>query len=193
MFFIGSFDRNTHMLLEGNDSGIDHPEQLYFNTVDEMLDYVNNDVNYEKNQGVIIYNPNQTQIKIINPVYMKYFNARGNEPSIKFRYLQVRSNRDVVSMLYSLYPEYIEIFELYESILREIAFKIYKAYIDRFINHQYVSLPQSEYIIMQICHEWHKDDRLSNKISVEKVIGVINQQSSTSLNRMIKPYLCREN
>ena len=188
LYFIGSFDRNTHLLLEGNDSGIDTPELLNFETPEQMIDFVNN-IDYTRHQGVILYMPNQKQVKILNPSYYEYFNVRGNEPSIKFRYLQVRKDRDVVSMLYKLYPDYIETFEIYESILRELVFKIYRAYIDRFINHKYISLPQSEYIIMQICHEWHKQDRINNKISIEKVLDVINNQNPTTLNRMIKPYI----
>lgn len=187
-FFIGSFDRSSHLLIEGNDSGFNTPNLVSFESVDNMIAYVNG-LDHTVKQGVIVYMPNQTQIKIMNPTYVNYFNARGNEPSIKFRYLQVRTDKEQVSMLYLLYPELIPVFEKYENIISNIARKIYRAYVNRFINRQYVSLPQPEYFVMQSCHNWHTQDRIANKISYNKVLEIIDAQKPTSINRMIKLYM----
>ena len=187
IFFIGAFDRTTHLLLEGNDSGLNTPNICNFSSVDELINYVDN-IDHIKKQGVIVYMPNQHQVKIMNPTYVKYFNARGNEPSIKFRYLQVRTDKDQVAMLYNLYPDFINEFEKYENILNNLGKKIHRSYVERFINGKYVSLPQQEYFIMQACHSWHTQDRIRNKISLDKVLSVIDSQTATSLNRMIKPY-----
>lgn len=193
VYFIGAFDKSIHLLVEGNDSNIKTPNSYTFTSVDDLLDHVNNIVNYTLKQGVIVYLNNQTQIKIMNPSYVNYFNARGNEPSIKFRYLQVRMDKDKVAMLYNLYPEFIPVFEKYENVLIELARKIHRAYVNRFINHQYVSLPQPEYFVMQTCHSWHIQNRIHNKISHDKVLDIIDNQTPTSLNRMIKPYLSSKN
>jgi hypothetical protein len=189
-YFIGSFDNKLHLLVEGNDSSISYPNSYNFNSVDELLNHVNN-INYTLKQGVIVYLNNQTQIKIMNPPYVNYFNARGNESSIKYRYLQIRMDKEKVKMLYNLYPEFIPVFEKYENIIIELGHKIHKAYVNRFINHQYISLPQAEYFVIQNCHSWHIQDRIHNKISYEKVISIIDGQSPTSINRMIKPYLMK--
>lgn len=189
-YFIGAFDRSTHLLVEGNDSGFPTPMSHQFESVDDLIGFVSN-VDSRKKQGLIVYLPNQTQFKVMNQNYLNFFGARGNEPSIKFRYLQVRGDQNMVSMLYTLYPEHIPTFEMYENILTDVSRKIHRSYVNRFIHHQFVTLPQHEYFILQACHGWHVQDRQRNKISLEKVTDVIDSQSPTSLNKLIKPYLTR--
>ncbi len=185
IYFIGSFDRSTFLLLEGNDSGINTCKQHSFENIDEVLSYVDK-VDYTRKQGLIVYLNNQQQFKILNSEYLKNFKARGNEPSIKFRYLQIRTDSSMVALLYSLYPECIVDFENYERILNIVGGKIYKSYIDRFINHKHVVLPKPEYIVMEKAHEWHCQNRKENKISLDKILDIIDSLSGTSLNRIIK-------
>jgi len=190
-YFIGSFDITTNLLLEGNDSGLPFPQDHKFESVNELLDFVNN-LDYRKKQGVIVYLPNQKQVKILNPKYVEFFEARGNEQSIKFRYLQVRKDQRLVSMLYTLYNNLIPTFEEYESILLDVAKKIHKSYVSRFIHREFVSLPQGEFFILQACHGWHVQDRTNNKISLNRVCEIMDTQSPTILNRIIKPYLIKK-
>jgi hypothetical protein len=193
-FFTGSFDRdNEHLLIiNDNDTGFEIPRvHTNFLSIEEVVLYVNNSIDYKLKQGIIVYMPDQTQIKVLNPTYLKYFNTRGNEPSIKFRYLQIRKDKDQVAMLYNLYPDIISKFEIYENIIANLELKIYRGYIDRFVNKKYVSLPQPEYFVIQACHKWHCDDRTNNKISIEKVSSVISDQSPNLLNRMIRPYFIK--
>lgn len=192
IYFVGSFDRTTHFLLEGNDSGIPMPKSYSFDTVEDLVTFVSN-IDSRKKQGLIVYLPNQKQVKIMNQTYLDFFNARGNEPSIKFRYLHVRKDPDMVSMLYTLYPDYIPMFETYENILTDISRSIHRSYINRYINRQFVSLPQPEFFILQACHGWHIQDRVNNKVSLEKVTSIIDSQSPTSLNKLIKPYITSNN
>lgn len=191
-YFIGSFDRSTHLLTEGNDSGFPAPISHSFETVDDLIEFVSN-TDIRKKQGVIVYLPNQKQVKVMNKMYLDFFNARGNEPSIKYRYLNVRKDQNMVSMLYTLYPEYIPMFETYENILTDVSRKIHRAYVARYINRQFVSLPQPEFFILQACHGWHIQDRAYNKISLDRVTTTIDNQSPTSLNKLIKPYITRPN
>lgn len=191
-YFIGSFDRSTNLLLEGNDSGFSTPQTHDFADVDALLGFVSN-VDSRKKQGLIVYLPDQTQVKIMNQTYLDFFSARGNEPSIKYRYLQIRKDQNMVSMLYTLYPEHIPTFEMYENVLTDVSRKIHRAYVSRFIQRQFVSLPQPEFFILQACHGWHIQDRSYNKISLEKVTNMVDSQSPTSLNKLIKPYIVRPN
>lgn len=187
VYFIGAFDKNTNLLLEGNDSFINFPPKLSFENQEELISYVNN-LDYRYKQGVIVYFPNQTQLKIMNPTYLEYFEARGNEPSIKFRYLQVRLDNKKVNMLYKLYPEYINTFRKYEGIIYKLTKHIYQSYVKRYIKKELVSLPQQQYFVMQACHSWYMCDKLNNRISIDKVNEVMNNQSATSLNRLIKSF-----
>ena len=112
--------------------------------------------------------------------------VRGNEPSIKFRYLQIRGDYDMTTKLVELYPEHNQCFKLYENALAHVAQFILNAYIKRFIEHQWIVVPQEEYKVMQICHSWHLQNKSENIIHYRKVVDVLNDQPATKLNKMIR-------
>ena len=185
-YFIGEFDEE-YKLLESNSTELKFPNKISYNTLDDVIDYIKN-MNYKEKQGVIIYLPNGAQLKIINEEYMKYFTTRGNQASIKFRYLQLRNDKEEVRKLMELYPEYINTFAEYEKILNESAKRITTAYITRFIYKKEAIIPQNEYMIMSKCHNWHKENRGVNKISIHKVKDELNKQDAVVLNNIIKYY-----
>jgi len=168
--------------------GLPYPKEHAFDTVDDLLTYVEESVDIKTMQGVIMFTPTE-QVKILNRDYRQYFAARGNEPSIKFRYLQVRMDAAMKSTLAQLYPSQVEHFDMYENTLYEIALHIKNAYIKRFIKKEFVAMPSEEYSIMKECHMWHIEDRTHNHISFQKVINTLNQQSATKLNKMIRRYI----
>ena len=132
-----------------------------------MYAYVNS-MKYEDLQGLICFGPNNYQIKILNKDYNDLFRARGNEPSIKFRYLQVRMDRRSVNMLYHLYPEMINSFDEYENTLYDIARSIYRAYVQRFIKKQYITVPREEFSVVRECNSWQLSNRTENRIKQNK-------------------------
>ena len=79
-------------------------------------------------------------------------------------------------------------FDEYENNIFDIGRNIYKSYVDRFIKKQYVTVPREEFTVIRECHSWHLDDRTNNRISLDKIINVLNQQSPTHLNHMIKRF-----
>ena len=139
-------------------------------------------------QGVIIYLPNQTQVKILSNKYSNFFDVRGNQASIPFRYLQLRDDEDKSTLLTNLYPEYSSDFVQYETTLEEYANNIYNVYCQRFIHKSgnFVQLPQQQYIIMSNLHNWHKEDRRHNKITIDEVREEIERQPALILNKLIK-------
>ena len=60
------------------------------------------------------------------------------------------------------------------------------SYFNRFIKHNYVTVPVEEFQVIRQCHEWHTKDRMVNKINLNKVVDVLNQQPATNINRMIR-------
>jgi hypothetical protein len=183
MFHVGTFiDGNLSMEENIN---IPYPEKHNFNNVEELIDFVDN-VNIQNIQGIICFDSNNEQIKILNKLYKELFNARGNEPSVKYRYLQVRMNRKIVEMLYHLYPDMERTFDEIENNIYEVAENIYTAYVQRFIKKRFVTVPSEEFLVIKECHKWHESDRTNNRISMEIVINTLNKQSSTNLNRMIR-------
>lgn len=162
------------------------PAKHSFLNIDEVVHYVNN-VDIRNLQGVICIS-DRYSFKVLHPDYQELFQARGNEPSIKFRYLQVRTNRRLTNMLYHLYPEQIETFDDYENILFEIVRTIYRAYVQRYIKNIFIKVPREEYRVMLGCHAWHCSNKAENRISIEQVFKVLNVQPATALNRMIRRF-----
>lgn len=80
------------------------------------------------------------------------------------------------------------IFDDYENCLYNIAQSIYKSYVQRFIKHNQVVVPREEFQVIRECHSWHLSDRNTNRISLEKIITVLNKQPPTNLNHMIRRF-----
>jgi len=164
------------------------PKELKFANVKELLSTVE-ELSYKDLQGVIAFDKeNKRVIKLFHQNYQDLFRARGNEPSVKFRYLQVRMQRRITNMLYHLYPEKVEVFDEYENTLFDIASSIYRSYVQRFIKKRYITVPREEFEVIRECHSWHLNDRQNNRITIDKVVNVINTQSPNHLNHMIRRY-----
>jgi len=191
VYHVGTFINGE---LSVNDKiNIPSPKEHKFSDIQEMLDYVDQ-ISYKDTQGIISFNKgNKKVVKVFHQSYQDLFKARGNEPSIKFRYLQVRMQKRNLNMLYHLYPEKIEIFDEYENTLFDIARSIYRSYVQRFIKKRYVTVPREEFSVIRECHTWHLSDRQNNRISIETVINFMNKQSPTSLNHMIRRYKLEKN
>ena len=168
-----------------DDIGLPRPEKLSFRTVDELFAYVH-EIDMTLVQGVICFAPGNRQYKVLNKYYSQLFDTRGNEPSIKFRYLQVRMDRQKSEMLYYLYPSMETEFDNIENTLYDIAVNIYTAYVQRFIKKRFVTVPNEDFMVVKQCHKWHEQDRKQNRIRLEKVIEIMNTQTPTCLNRMIR-------
>jgi len=190
LFHVGTFIKGELSLED--DITIPYPKKHSFKNMEDLIGYVK-DVDIRELQGVICFAPNNKQYKLIHHNYQDLFRARGNEPSVKFRYLQVRMNRRLTDMLYHLYPKWEARFDEIENTLYDIATSIYTSYVQRFIKKRFVTVPTEEFIVVRECHKWHENDRANNRISVDKVIEVLNQQTPTALNRMIRRFRNEKN
>lgn len=192
VYFSGSFDHTTHLLVEGNDSGIPFPPSHSFSSLQDVLSFVDT-CNWKNIQGITVYMPNQTQMKITSPTYLKYFEIRGNEPSIKFRYLQIRNHADKVKMFLELYPEHSQTITNYETYLLYIARMISQAYTIRFQQKHFVRIPPEQYRVMCSCMEIvasKAPDRLISDMAPISILLYMNKQlSATHLNHLIKTVL----
>jgi hypothetical protein len=128
----------------------------------------------------------QKWYKIQNEEYSQLEKVRGNEPSLRFRYLQVRLDANLVDDLFMLFPSHSAVFDECEDSIYAIAKYIHRAYMDRFIRRQFVTLEREFFTIMRLCHDWHKEDRQNNKVDLDKVIEVLNTRYDHVLNKMIR-------
>lgn len=189
LFHVGTFV-NGQLVLDEN-VNIPHSKSHNFNNTTELVNYVRN-IDFFEKQGVILFAPENKQYKIVNKKYQDFFHIRGNEPSIKFRYLQIRMEKDKLGMLYTLYPNMHKVFDEYETILYNVARKIYSSYRERHIKKQWLTLPTEEYIVDCTCHRWYLENNKS-PVTLNLVIDVMNKQTPTNLNRMIRRYIEESN
>lgn len=186
VYHVGTFiDGRVSM---GIDCGIRKPTLYKFNNLNDVCSYVHENVNVKYTQGFIVFTPYNTQIKIVNKEYQEMVYVRGFEPSIKFRYLQIRMDKYIREKLYLLYPNMENTFDEIENTIYDVALYLYRSYVTRFIKREHITLPKFEYKLMEICHSWHMEDRANNKVSVNKMIDVLNNQSPSNLNHMIRRF-----
>jgi hypothetical protein len=169
---------------------ISQPKKLEITNHVQLADYIKG-CDYTQIQGIICFGPNEIQLKVITPEYQRLFKVRGNEPSIKFRYLQLRTDPDMVRELCHLYPKCDVFIKEYEKNISTICAGIYKAYVDRFIRKQFVVVSKEEYYVVKQCHAWYMSDRENRRVTLPIVLNFLNQQPAVCLNRMIKNYKTR--
>lgn len=187
LFHTGTFNMNDFSYDLETSCDIDKPKELKFENLNQLKEHVEN-TNIDELQGVIVYK-GEKHVKIVSSEYSKMFKIRGNEPSIKFRYLQLRLDKEKTDILYSLYPKFTDTFEEYENTIYKICQDIYNSYVKRYILKEYVTLPKEEYIVSKACHTWHLEDRAKHRISVRKVQEKMNEQPANNINKMIRKRL----
>ena len=184
VWHVGTIKDNGELDIH-DDIGVKKPVEVTFDDIKEMNEHIR-DMDFMEHQGLIGFKDDGMQVKIYNDEYKKFLDSRGNENSIKFRYIQVRMDDDKMKRLRYLYPESCNDFDRYEELLDIIADFIYKSYVERFIYKQFKRTPKDEYKIIQLAHQWHLSDRDRNKISLHKIKSLLNEQSAVYLNRIIK-------
>jgi hypothetical protein len=184
IFHSGTFKKGTLYL----DDIIPIPYSIRhrFENIDKIFEFVKNQ-DIKSVQGIIIFDTkNNLQYKVENDEYSNLSNLRGNEPSIKFRYIQLRIDSDKLSIFKNLYSEYIPKFEEYENRIYEICQKIYKAYVTRFIKREYIQVPKEEFYVLSKAHKWHLENKDNNKVDLNKIISIFNTEYASNINRMVK-------
>jgi hypothetical protein len=151
------------------------------------------DTNPEAYQGIIaVHKETKKQVKVFHPEYYRSFQLRGNNPNLRFRFLELRRFPDKIDALYALYPRYAVVFDQYEDILQNVARLIYCFYVRRYIRNQFVTLPREEFLVMKKCHEWFLLDRKNNKVFSKKVFEVLIEEPAIHLYRIIKRFLVNQ-
>jgi hypothetical protein len=160
-------------------------EGLTLDTLEQTLD--NTDLSMY--QGLILFHKTENrQIKLLKSEYKRLALIRGNNPNIRFRYLEIRLDPYLRKDFLDMYPLSQDLFLEYENILYQIAKLIRVYYIQRYIKNKYVTLPKEEYILMKKCHEWYLSNREDNRINVSKVLEILNQEDVLSIYKMIRRY-----
>lgn len=189
VYFIGAWDNDAKTL----DREWKHPIQMNVPTtirnVPTTINELADSVDIQEYQGIILFHKTKNvQVKIYSQEYDKLYKIRGNNPNIRFRYLELRKDPVQCKEFIRLYPVHEDLFLEYENILYQLAKLIRYYYIQRYIKNKYVTLPKEEYILMKKCHDWYLLNRNDNKINVAKVLEILNQEDALSMYKMIRRY-----
>jgi len=211
--FTGEFDNDSEYserfaLLSENTSHISwpsFPEHLDLSTPEDVMKFVEN-CNPRTRQGLMVHygvdGVRFGSIKLTSKKYQDLADLRGNEPSVVFRYLQLRSelmsmglesatasvlaNRQKFDSFQSLYPERQWEFDDCEKLIADAVRTIYDGYVRRYLKHEYVNLPQELWFIMRNLHDEYLQNPELNKISVKLVQNHINKLPAVRLNFIIR-------
>jgi len=144
--------------------------------------------------GVILQDGNEKQLRVISPDYYDLVKLRGNQPSIRFRYLQLRClfyKLEVrqLQQFARLYYEYMNVFVDVEKEIFEFIKHLYRCYVDRYINRKQVIVSKSEHWVLKSCHKIFieaKSEGRREKITFQHVERFVNILDPPSLNKCLK-------
>jgi hypothetical protein len=197
--YLGCFEKGTIVNLDTSIPSMKEfelfakPEQVLITSVEDLFQKVES-INCFEYQGIIACNKESlTQVRIFNQDYWKFYELRGNNPNLRFRFLELRNDPEKLKLLYYLYPKSADIFDQYEDTLHKISRMIYHFYVNRYIKNQFITLPKEEFLIMKKCHDWYLLDRQNNRIFSKKVMEFMMEDPPLNLYKMIRRFNLNQN
>lgn len=181
VYFVGNIKENTTLYYEGV-KGIPSVPQLKFSSIDELIKVAEN-TDYHTGQGVILYLPNMVQVKIINYEYLSKFNLRNNEPSLNYRYLQLKDRPHLQQEFRELYPEHLESFDKYDGYIDKICRELLKLYKSRYIDKKFIQVVPQKHWVLKKCHEKSEEGM---RVDIELIKSVLFLQAPSVINKFVR-------
>ena len=97
----------------------------------------------------VILRKGMHEVKILNKEYACMRNVRGNEPSLAFRYLQIRADVEMYTPFMRLYWMYEPMFEEIEQKIRRVAERLTALFVERYVKNHFEYLPTTEHILLK--------------------------------------------
>lgn len=189
IYHVGTFKNGSDDICMEDDIGIQKPKKYNFNHIDDVYNHVNSR-DPSMTPGVIVFTPDNKQFKISSPEYLNLLKVRGNQPSINFRYLEIRNDRHMNDTLRYLYPDSVVDFDKYENIIyNDVVPFIHNAYMSRFIKKEHATVPPPEYRVIKEAHSWYSEDRDNRKVTKSVISEILNNQRASTINKMVKRVL----
>ena len=184
IFFAGWFQKG--MWTPGNPTLIPSPEQQMFTSVSDLETYVEN-VNPLEHQGVIIILPTGKTIKIVTPLCMQYKTIRGSEPDIHEAYFRLRKSNVDIKLFQKLFP-HVNIKKMEEELFA-LGTYLHRMYVRRYIKKQFTVVHPTHFYVIKQAHAWHSTDRSLNIVTMDKMMDVLEDQTSVQLFKMYQEYI----
>lgn len=191
-YHIGTFENGEIVEREviwPADKPFPRPKELEFQNLVELNDFVNHS-DWKKIQGVLARN-GRYNLKIVSKTYNELYQLRDNQPSLKFRYLQLRKDPVAIKQLKYLYPERVKAFDSYEESITSLIGIIFNKYKERYMLHNFVTVPPVQYHFLKNCHVLFKHNKFtvrdhSFRITKEVVANLVNDSDAPLLISLLR-------
>ena len=186
LLHLATFEQCEEGLRQCNENcNIPKPQfKITTNGLKELQDIIR-DTDPSQSPGVVVM-VDGTPVKIINKEYKKLSDLRGNQPSLRFRFLQLLGDDERMKQFLKLYDEKESLFDNTIKRLNTISVYIHKFYIYRYIKHNFLPLPPEIHHVLKRCHEWHLQDKENNKVYLEAVWSKLISMNPVQINRLLK-------
>jgi hypothetical protein len=170
---------------------VPRPSQIFRNT-DEVFDYVDKMTAPFKYQGLLLIHKNGSQYRVKCEEYAKLYMVRNNEPSIPFRYLQLKCQKDetTAALLKDMFPQHASTIESHEKNINVLKDNLYQEYM---LRKDLAGLPQSELVkVGQIDQRFYlfiKNKLLRSSITSvtpDTILDLLLSEEPSNLNQMIQ-------
>lgn len=185
VYLVGSNDPDVINL---KIDGLSKPHNI-FNNLDDIFKFVKGMQYPFEQQGLLLVHKNGSQYRIISNEYAKLFKVRNNEPSIPYRYIQLKSQNDheSIELLKKLFPLHIETFKTYDLYVSKLVDLVYQEYDKR---KQRSVLPADLTSMEQIDQRVYLfiKNKLLNRptVTCEQILQLLWCEEPSNLNHMIR-------
>ena len=168
-------------------------KQINLESYEQLEQYIQNNYldisDYNKTQGIVCFNEEGDNVKIINDDYARYSLIRGNEPNLLLRYIELMKNNDsdTIKELKQLYQESRD-FEYYDKTIYHIKRNLLSNYIKRYIQKSLSIVPPEQNRILVDIYNLYISDPSNNRISLEYINDYLNNLSTPLLYNLYKQY-----
>jgi hypothetical protein len=160
-----------------------------YSTIDELADYVFENIDYKNCQGVILFRQttgNLESIKILSKEYLERFQIRNNTPSLPFRYLALRCYPQKLDTFFEMYPHMKNVADDIEKRIYELCRTLCEMYKKIFIQHDTsVECFREEKLALKFLHKQYISTR--QPTTPYRINDLLSHESLTSkLNKLLK-------
>lgn len=178
-----------------NNNGFEIPKRreiMDLKTTKDVSNYVLESISYKTCQGVILFkstiDDEFVSIKVLSKEYTDRYKIRGNVSSLKFRYLELRSNLKDLNLFFELYPEMKLVGNEMEEIIYKICKRLHVIYMKIYIenDHSFVC-SKEEQSVLTIIHKQYTLTR--QRTTPSRINDILTVGNPTRLNRLIREFI----
>lgn len=209
IYHVGTFDKDNIISFDEevilNGTKIETPKEKFFKDWHELKNSIDS-ININYHQGYILIQKGEfdKHYKIINDQYRYLFSVRGNVPSLRFRYLQLRKyggggsirnapvNEEMYKSFLDLYNYHNEAMAI-EKEIYELSKNLHQKYLLIYVEKKRNSdLSEAENDVLQnIIHKSYLDTR--SKTTVSKINDLLTLDKPSKINKLLQEKRAQNN